>query len=672
MTDPANHRRIYASSWRYGRFDGSGEPLKFDGDDVLAGLGDDLLYHGDLAAALRQLLKDGFDSAAGERVAGIDEIMRKIAERKRTLGEQGSDLGARIAHAVDEVLDLERSELSQRNDEASMMASLSLELLPEDLLGRIEALREHSFASAAAERRFSELMDQLRHDLVQQQLDNAASQLATATPEEQAHLRDGLDALNRLIEQRAQGEDVSEGFAEFKEQFGDLFPGDPETLDELMAQLAQRMSAASSMMASMTPEQRAQFGALSDQLLSDVDLAWQMSRLGENLRDAMPDLPWESSLGSTSGDPFSILGDAQGLAELASLSELERMLSSAAGPDQLRELDLDRVQELLGPEASRSLEALARLTAQLEEAGLVGRREGRLELTPQGVRHLGSQALSALFARLRRDRVGNHAVSSTGDGHDLADETRAFQFGDPFRINLQQTLRNATVRQAQDGSVSGTVPISLTLDDFELDQTEHLSNAATVLAIDLSLSMPMEDNFLAAKKVAIALQSLIASRYPRDHLGLIGFSATAREIGLNDLPQVSWDFAYGTNLQHALQLGRKMLSTHSGTKQIIVITDGEPTAHIEDDGGVFFNYPAVPETIERTMREVLRCTKEHIVINTFVLNSTGALRSFVDRMTQMNRGRAFYATPDTLGDYVLVDFVANHSAKGVRKLRGRS
>jgi uncharacterized protein with von Willebrand factor type A (vWA) domain len=181
--------------------------------------------------------------------------------------------------------------------------------------------------------------------------------------------------------------------------------------------------------------------------------------------------------------------------------------------------------------------------------------------------------------------------------------------------------------------------------------------------------MPMEDNFLAAKKVAIALQSLIASRYPRDYLGIVGFSATAREIRPDELPSVSWDFAYGTNLQNALLLARTMLKNQNGSKQVIVITDGEPTAHIEDSGTVFFNYPAVPETIERTMREVRRCTNEHIVINTFVLNSTGALRSFVERMTRMNRGRAFYTTPEALGDYVLVDFVKNHSSRTQKRLR---
>lgn len=659
----------HGRNWLYSRFDGTGNPIDFDADDVLAGLTDDLLYHGDLAAALRRLLQEGFDANNGERVQGIQEMMRKIAERKAQLASKENDLAQRVAEALDEVVSLEQQSLNSRNDEDALMRQMQLELLPEDLLGKIEQLMDYSFSSPEVQERFDQLLDELRHDLVQSQLDAAASQLANATPEEQAHLRDGLNALNQLLERRANGEELDDEFAAFMNEFGDLFPGNPSSLDELVAQLAQRMAAASAMMSAMSPEQRSRFDALSDQLLSDIDLAWQMDRLSANLRDALPELQWDQYLGDSSRDPFSLLGGAEAIGEISALSELEQLLAQGGNPDNLREVDLNRVDELLGKDAAKSLEALAQLTSRLEEAGLVGRKEGQLQLTPAGMRHLGSNALQELFARLRHDRVGNHPVPSTGIGHDRATDTKAYEYGDPFRIDLQQSLRNAMLRNAQSSDGAVTVPIKFQLEDFEVEQSEHLTTTSTVLAIDLSLSMPMEDNFLAAKKVAIALQSLIASRYPRDYLGIVGFSATAREIGPQELPSVSWDFAYGTNLQNALLLSRTMLKNQSGSKQVIVITDGEPTAHIEDNGEVFFNYPAIPETIERTMREVRRCTNEHIVINTFVLNSTGALRSFVERMTKMNRGRAFYTTPEALGDYVLVDFVKNHSSKTQKRLR---
>lgn len=655
--------------WRYSRFDGHTDPITFDADDVLSGLADDLLYHGDLSAALRRLLQEGFEGAGGDRVQGLSEMMRKIAERKSQLRSEENDFARHVAEEIQEVLALEQEALATRKDEQALMQAMQLELLPENLVGKIEALLDYPFASQQARDRFERLLDELRHDMIQNQLDEFASQMASASSEEQAHLRDGLDALNRLIERRASGEDIDGEFKSFMNDFGDLFPGDPKSLDDLIAQLSYRMAAASQMMSAMSPDQRAKFDQLSERLLSDIDLAWQMDRLGANLRDAMPELDWEQNRGERSRDPLSLLGNTDAISELAALESLEQQLRQGANPDALREIDLERVEQILGADAAKSLKALADLTKRLEEAGLVGRKEGKLQLTPAGIRRLGANALLELFARLRRDRVGNHPIATVGFGHDRAFATKPYEFGDPFRLDLQQTLRNALVRSSTNDGESPTFPVKLHYKDFEVEQSEQITAASTVLAIDLSLSMPMEDNFLAAKKVAIALQSLIASRYPRDYLGLIGFSATAREIDAQELPGVSWDFAYGTNLQHALLLARKMLGHRSGSKQIIVITDGEPTAHIDDRGEVFFQYPAVPETIERTMLEVQRCSKDQIVINTFVLNQTGALRSFVEGMARLNHGRAFYTSPEELGDYVLVDFVANHTARTQKRLR---
>jgi uncharacterized protein with von Willebrand factor type A (vWA) domain len=194
--------------------------------------------------------------------------------------------------------------------------------------------------------------------------------------------------------------------------------------------------------------------------------------------------------------------------------------------------------------------------------------------------------------------------------------------------------------------------------------------SSTVLMLDLSLSMPMRDNFLAAKKVAMALHSLISMQFPRDYLGLVGFSEVAREIKPQDLPEVSWDFVYGTNMQHAFQISRRLLARQSGTKQIIMITDGEPTAHFEPGmAEPFFSYPPVRETVDATLREVVRCTREGIRINTFMLDPTGHLRTFVEKLTRLNRGRAFFTTPETLGDYVLVDFI--EQKRELRRAGGR-
>ncbi|MEK7296000.1 MAG: hypothetical protein AAB018_05635, partial [Actinomycetota bacterium] len=317
----------------------------------------------------------------------------------------------------------------------------------------------------------------------------------------------------------------------------------------------------------------------------------------------------------------------------------------------LAEADMDRVGELLGDDAAQSLRRLAELAKMLEDAGLIERTEGRLALTPRGLRNLGANALRDLFGKLAVDTIGEHQINRLGIGHERTYDTKPYEYGDSFQLDLQRTLRNALQRGGPG------LPIKLSPEDFEIERTEHLTRSSTVLMLDLSLSMPMRDNFLPAKKVALALHSLISTRFPRDYLGIVGFGEVARELKVDQLPEVSWDFVYGTNMQHALVLGRRMLDRQSGTKQIIMITDGEPTAHITPSGDVFFNYPPVRETVEATLREVMRCTRAEIRINTFMLDADAGLRGFIERLTEINRGRAFFTSHDTLGDYVLVDFL---------------
>ena len=318
---------------------------------------------------------------------------------------------------------------------------------------------------------------------------------------------------------------------------------------------------------------------------------------------------------------------------------------------------------------------MAELAKMLEEAGLIENREGRYELTPRGIRKIGSNALNDLFKKLSRDRMGSHELERTGAGHERAYETKPYEFGDPFNLHIERTVRNAIQRSGR-----GT-PVHLQPDDFEIERTEHLTKTSSVLMLDLSLSMPMRDNFLAAKKVAMALHSLISSQFPRDYLGIVGFSSVARELKPEDLPEVSWDFVYGTNMQHGFMLSRRLLARQGGTKQIIMITDGEPTAHFEPGmTEPFFSYPPVRETVDATLREVARCTREGVRINTFMLDATSYLKAFVEKLTHMNGGRAFFTTPETLGDYVLVDFVEHRTQrKGApslepanpRRFRGR-
>jgi uncharacterized protein with von Willebrand factor type A (vWA) domain len=302
---------------------------------------------------------------------------------------------------------------------------------------------------------------------------------------------------------------------------------------------------------------------------------------------------------------------------------------------------------------------MERIMRELEDRGLLERGEEGLQLTARGMRRIGQKALGDLFARLRKDRFGEHAIPRRGQRGERADESKPYEFGDPFDLDVERTVMNAVQRQASEPASGGGVP-RLHPNDFEVHRSDALTRSSTVLMLDMSRSMPLRGYFYAAKKVALALDSLIRSQYPRDSLHIIGFSDIAREISSSDLPHLSVnEYVYGTNMQHGLMLARRMLARDpAANKQIIIVSDGEPTAHIDNGRPVFF-YPPLPETFEKTLIEVQRCTREKIVINTFMLESNHQLVQFVDEMTRLNRGRAFFISPDRLGDYVLVDYVAS-------------
>jgi uncharacterized protein with von Willebrand factor type A (vWA) domain len=660
--------------FQYSKWDGTQVGFDFDADDVFAELTDELLFHGDLNQALQRLLQRGFTDRNGERIAGLREMLERLRERRREMLER-HDLGGPyedIAERLREILDQERAGIdrleeearssgdqrrSEVTSEAATEKRMRLDLMPPDLAGQVQELQEYEWTSSEAREAFDQLMDELRSQLMQSYFNQMSESMSDMSPESMQRMKDMFNELNRMLEARAGGQDTERMFQEFMDQFGDMFPGHPQSLDELLEQMAQQMAAMQQLLNSMSPEQRAQLQQLADSLLEDMDLRWQVERLGGNLRQAFPQMGWEQSYDFNGQDPLGFAEAAAVMNQLGDMDRLEQMMSTASNPGALAEVDIDRARQLMGDDAARSLEQLAKMARQLQEAGLMDTKEGRLELTPRGLRKIGQNALSDLFSRLIKERMGKHVADRVGIGHERNFETKSYEWGDPFNLSIERTVRNAIGRAGQ-----GT-PVRLSPEDFEVERTETLTSTSTVLAVDLSLSMPMRGNFLAAKKVAMALHALITSQFPRDYLGLVGFGELARELKAEQLPEVSWDYTYGTNMQHALMLARRMLARRSGTKQIIMITDGEPTAHILPGGEPFFNYPPAPETVRVTLDEVIRATREGITINTFMLDATGYLRTFVEKLTQLNRGRAFYTTPETLGDYVLVDFLEQKRAR---------
>ncbi|HEY0519885.1 MAG TPA: hypothetical protein VGC84_10375 [Ilumatobacteraceae bacterium] len=655
-----------AARFTYSRWDGTQRGFDLDADGLFDELTDDLLYHGDVNSALRRMMQEGMRDRNGDRLQGLRELMEKLRQQRQERLDQ-YDLGgvySEIADELNDIVDEERHAIdnatsaaehsgderrAQTARDSAADRNFRLDMLPDDLAGKVRELQAYDFESAEAAQRFEQLLDKIRQQLTQQMVDQMSGAMQNMSPEDMQHMKDMIAGLNEMLEKRERGEDP--GFEQFMAEFGDFFPENPETLDELLEQMARRMAAMQAMMNSMSPEQRAQLQQLSDQLLEDMDLRWQMSQLGQNLQSMFPQMGWGQGYQFEGSDPMGMGQAMQTMQELGDLDQLENLLRNATTPGALAEADMDKVRDLMGDDAARSLQRLAELTKMLQEAGLIEQKEGRLELTPKGLRKIGSNALRDLFDKLAKDKVGQHQIDRLGQGHERTYETKQYEYGDPFNLDLHKTIRNALRRNG-----TGT-PVHLSPDDFEIEKTEHLTKSSTVLMLDLSLSMPMRDNFLPAKKVAMALHSLITSQFPRDYMGIVGFSETARILTAAQLPEVSWDFVYGTNMQHGFLLARHLLAKQTGTKQIIMITDGEPTAHITQRGDVFFNYPPVPETIEATLREVVRCTKDNIRINTFMLDANSYLKSFIEKLSSINRGRAFFTTPETLGDYVLVDFI---------------
>ena len=657
-----------SARYDYSEWDGTQEFADLDPDDLLAALTDDLLAGGDLDDALRSMLRRGFRNADGEQVPGLREMLDQLRRRRAEMLAEG-DPDGRMAEltqqldeielqerlAIDELVEEARNSGDQRRtevtDDVATERRMALDLQPDDPAGRVNSLQHYDFVSSEARERFEELVEELRREMADTFFEGASDALSSMDAEQMARMRDAYDALNTMLKQRERGEELDPSFEEFMAQFGDMFPGNPQNLDELLEQLAERMAAAQAVWNSMSPEQQAQLRNLMDSVLEDMDLRWQVERLAQNLQRAVPDAGWQRSYDFTGEGPMGMSQATDLATQLGQLDRMEEVLQSASTPAALGEIDLDQVRQHMGEDAARALDRLANLSKSLADAGLIEQQGGRIELTPQGVRRLGQKALADLFGQINKDRIGDHSALRTGTGHDREETTKAYEYGDPLNLHLSTTVHNA-VRRGGSG-----VPVRLTPEDFEVVEVEALSRSATVLAVDLSMSMPMRDNFVPAKRMAMALQTLISSKFPRDYLGIVGFSEVAREIRPDEVPTAMWDYVYGTNLQHALALARRMLAHEHGTKQIIVVTDGEPTAHIDDAGEVWFNYPPIPETLRRTMAEVIRCTRGGIVINTFALDLQRTHYPFVEQIARVNGGRTFYTTPDALGGYVLVDFL---------------
>ncbi len=638
--------------YRYLRWDGTQDPLGVDlpTDALVARLSEDLLDGRSIDESVRRMLRRGLPG----RFDGLDRLAERIRRLREawTGGGERPDPLAAVRRRLEEIVDLERAALAAEPSEEARFAELALDALPDNVADRIRELREHPWRSAEARDAFEALLDDLRRDILDAAVRRIGEGLAGIGPEEMAALKDMLSELNAMLERHAAGTGPSQAeFDEFMQRHGRFFPENPRTFEELLGALARRAAAFSRLMASISPEQRRQLEALVEDLLGDFDLAFEVDRLGANLRTLVGSSRWDRPT-AMGGEPLGLGESLDALEELSRLEELERSLSQDYPGASLEDVDTEALRDALGDGAVADLERLRRIERMLEEAGVVTRSEGKLRLTPRGVRKLGERALAKVFDRLVADRPGAHDVAAAGGSEELTGSSRPWRFGDPFRLDLRRTLHNAVVRA---GPVRG--PLRLVPDDFEVAEAERRTSVATVLLLDMSRSMPLRGHWLPAKRMALALHTLIATSYPEDRLAIVGFSDYAREMTTADLAEVDWEPVYGTNMEHAFNLAGRILARFpDADRQVLLVTDGEPTAHLEGEY-VFFNWPPVRETIERTVREALRLARSGVTMNIFMLERSPGLVDFVDRLARVVSGRVF-AVPDAdLGAVIVGDYV---------------
>jgi uncharacterized protein with von Willebrand factor type A (vWA) domain len=644
----------------YRRWDGTQRLDALEAEELLSAMSDELLSGADLEEAMARLARWGIP----DRMEGLQDLLERLraARQKRAERHGLSKIFDELRQKLDEVTRLEREGLERRTRAEAPTPELreamqrmaqerteKLDALPDDVGRAIRALRDYEFVEPKAAEAYQELLTMLQEQVLGSYFTNMRDSLKGMTKEQLERTKRMLRDLDRALRERMEGGEPD--FEAFQREYPEL-AGNAKDWDDLIRQLGAGMAAMRSLWASMPTEMRDQLEQLLGSIFEDPGLQEVMSGLADTLSQLIPMDGRDHEL--TGDEPVSLMEALDLMRQMNELSDLEESVRSARDPGDLTQIDPEQVERLAGPGARRAFEDIQKMTQLLEEAGLIRKDGPRYELTPRGIRRIGQRSLEEIFATLKRDAFGGHRLQMRGRGGDPTDDLKTYEFGDPFLLDLPGTVRNAVMRGG-----AGT-PVKMTAADFDVYRTEFLTQSATAILVDVSRSMLFRGCFLAAKKVTLALDSLIRSTFPKDDLYIVGFSAYATQLKPVDLPRLTWnEYVYGTNMQHAFETARTLLSRSRGkNKQVILITDGEPTAHFED-GRPRFSYPPTRRTFEETLREVVRCTREGITINTFMLARGHYLVDFVNQMSKINHGRAFYVEPERLGEFVLIDYVDN-------------
>jgi uncharacterized protein with von Willebrand factor type A (vWA) domain len=654
--------------YRYGAWRGGDDPLAppFDVRGALDEVGRDVLAGAGIRDAVRDLLRRG---TAGRR--GLDALSDAVRRRRDQLRRSGDLSGVldEIRALLDEAVELEQDALAQDDSPDAWLAASDLAAATGsgDTAQAVRDLQDYDWRDPQARETFERISELLRREVLDQQFAGLRQALGgdagPPDPEAMRRVANMLADLNELLAAHARGEDTRDAFAEFMRRHGELFPDDPRDVDELLDSLARRAAAAERLMRSLSPQQRDELTRLMDQALADADLASELARLRDNLRALRPGLDWTGRARMQGDRPLSYGEATAALEELADLDALAQQLGQQYPGATLDDVDVEAIERTLGERAGADVRRLRQLERELQAQGWLVRDGAELSLSPKAVRRLGQTALRQIFADLRSTAGGDHDQHDAGSAGDPTGASRDWQFGDEQPLDTVGTVRNALLREAgawDRGAAGrpGRRPVRLAAGDFAVVETERRTAAAVALCVDLSFSMLNEGRWAPMKQTALALAHLVATRFRQDALQIVGFNRWAARMTPTELAGVEPEWIQGTNLHHALLLAGRHLRRHPDAEPVLlVVTDGEPTAHLDDAGEAVFWWPPAPETLRRTVAEVDALTRYGATLNLFLLGDDPGLRRFSEALVRRNGGRMYTPSPERLGEYVVAAYL---------------
>jgi uncharacterized protein with von Willebrand factor type A (vWA) domain len=652
---------------RYTAYDGGPDPLAppVDIAEALDAIGQDVMAGYSPERAMREFLRRG-----GREQQGLDDLARRIAEKRRELTREHHLDGTlqEVRELLDRAVLNERKQLARdisMDDGDRALRELQLDNLPQSTAAAVSELSEYDWRSREAREDFERIKDLLGRELLDQRFAGMKQALENATDEDRAAVNEMLTDLNDLLSKHARDQDTDEDFAEFMDKHGDYFPENPQNVEELIDALAQRAAAAQRMMNSMTAEQRAELMALSEQAFGSPELMQQLSQLDANLQSLRPGENWGDSE-SFDGQQGLGLGDGTGvLQDLADLDSLAEQLSQSYDGARLDDVDLDLLARQLGNDAAVDARTLQRLEQALRDSGYLQRSsDGRLKLSPKAMRQLGKALLKDVATRMS-GRQGQRELRQAGAAGELSGATREWQFGDTEPWDVTRTVTNAVRRVVGEGGTARD-GLRLRVEDVEVSETEARTQAAVALLVDTSFSMAMDGRWVPMKRTALALHTLIRSRFRGDALQLIGFGRHAQVMDIEELTGLDAMWDKGTNLHHALLLANRFFRKHPNAQPVLlIVTDGEPTSHLEPNGEVYFEYPPHPLTVAYSVRELDNSGRIGAQVTFFRLGTDPGLARFVDSMARRVDGRVVAPELDDLGAAVVGSYLGSRGPAGM-------